>query len=67
MSYALKTLTFASTTLVLSLAAAPAVEHSALEHVAARSQRLLQPPHEDAEVGIRGPGVHLGDEQDLHA
>ena len=48
------------------LAAAAPVEHRALDLVPARDELLLQPAHEHAEVGIRGPGIHLRDEQDPH-
>ena len=48
------------------LAAAAAVEHDPLELVPARGQLALEPLDEDAEVGRRRGGVHLGDEQDAH-
>jgi len=51
---------------VLHLAAAAPVENRALDLVTARDELLLEPAHEHAEVRVRRPGVHLGDEQDLH-
>ena len=51
---------------VLHLAAAAPVEDSTLDLVPAREELLLEPAHEDAEVGVDRARVHLGDEQDLH-
>ena len=51
---------------VTELRAAAAVEHDALELVPARSERPLEPLDEDAEIGCRRGGVHLGNEQDAH-
>ena len=51
---------------VAQLAAAAAVEHDPLEDVPARRQLALQALDEDAEIGGRRGGVHLGDEQDAH-
>ena len=51
---------------VAELRAAAAVEHDPLELVPARRERPLEPLDEDAEIGRRRGGVHLGDEQDAH-
>ena len=51
---------------VAQLAAAAPVEHDAFEDVPPRRQLALQALDEDAEVGRRGGGVHLGDEEDAH-
>ena len=48
------------------LAAAAPIEHGALELVPPRGELALEPLHEDAEVGRRRGGIHLGDEQDAH-
>ena len=48
------------------LAAAAPIEHDALEDVPPRRQLALQALDEDAEVGRRRRGVHLGDEEDAH-
>jgi hypothetical protein len=51
---------------VSQLGAAAPVEHDALELVPALGERALEALDEDAEVGRRSRGVHLGDEQDPH-
>jgi hypothetical protein len=51
---------------VAQLAAAAPVEHDALELVPAGRQLPLEPLDEDAEVGRRGRGIHLGKEEDAH-
>jgi hypothetical protein len=48
------------------LAAAAAVDHHPRELVPARRQLALEPLHEDAEVGRRRRGIHLGDKEDAH-
>src|SRR5207247_9333990 len=51
---------------VPTLAAAPAVEHGAVELVPPAAQGALDLGDEDAEVRVARAGVHLRDEQDPH-
>ena len=51
---------------VAELPAAAAIEHDALDLVAACGELPLEPLHEDAEVGRRGRRIHLRDEEDAH-
>src|SRR5262249_34114781 len=49
-----------------ALAAGAAIEHGAVDLVAALLERALELRDEAAEVGIVGTGVHLRDEEDPH-
>jgi hypothetical protein len=51
---------------IAALAAAPALDDRPFELVPSPRERPLEPLHEDAEIGVGRPGIHLGDEQDPH-